>query len=89
MAMIHRRCQHRLCVFPGLDLIDFRHRYAKAQYNLGLLYDNGEGVPENDVEAVQWYWLAAQQGDAGAQNNLGLMYGNGEGVPSNDIKAYA
>ena len=31
-------------------------------YNLGLMYDNGSGVPENDAEAVKWYWLAADQG---------------------------
>ena len=27
---------------------------ASAQYNLGFMYANGEGVPENDVEAVRW-----------------------------------
>ena len=58
--------------------------HAKAQYNLGLMYDNGEGVPENDSEAVKWYRLAAEQGIATAQYNLGIMYDNGEGVPEND-----
>ena len=33
--------------------------YVDAQYNLGLMYDNGEGVPENDKTAVKWYTLAA------------------------------
>ena len=37
---------------------------AQAQYNLGLMYDNGEGVPEDDGEAVKWYRKAAEQGDA-------------------------
>ena len=40
--------------------------YASAQYNLGLMYDNGEGVPRDDAEAVRWYRLGAEQGYAGA-----------------------
>ena len=62
--------------------------YAYAQYNLGLMYDNGLGVPENDAEAVKWYRLAAEQGDAYAQSNLGGMYYYGEGVPENYLAAY-
>jgi TPR repeat protein len=61
---------------------------ASAQSNLGVMYANGEGVPENDAEAVKWYRLAAEQGYALAQYNLGVMYDNGYGVPENDIKAY-
>ncbi len=53
---------------------------AEAQYNLGLMYVNGEGVPEDDVEAVRLFRLAADQGLAEAQTNLGLMYDNGSGV---------
>ena len=44
------------------------------------MYANGEGVPENDAEAVKWFRLAAEQGHAGAQFNLGGMYATGEGV---------
>ena len=51
-----------------------------AQNNLGLMYANGEGVPEDDAEAVHWYRKAAKQGYADAQYNLGLMYDYGEGV---------
>ena len=61
---------------------------AAAQYNLALMYDNGEGVPENDAEAVKWFRKAADQGVAEAQYNLGYMYAKGEGVPENDIRAY-
>jgi hypothetical protein len=60
---------------------------ADAQNNLGLMYDNGEGVPEDDAEAVRWYRLAAEQGDAFAQDNLGSMYENGAGVPEDDAEA--
>ena len=37
---------------------------AAAQYNLGVMYDNGEGVPQDYAEAAKWYRLAAEQGEA-------------------------
>jgi len=40
---------------------------AKAQYNLGIRYDKGRGVPENDAEAVKWWRKAAEQGHEDAQ----------------------
>jgi len=61
--------------------------YANAQYNLGVMYDYGEGVPENDKTAVKWFTLAAEQGYVNAQYNLGVMYHNGYGVPENDKTA--
>ena len=54
---------------------------ALAQYNLGVLYRKGRGVPQDDVQARQWYAKAAAQGQAKAQFNLGTLYFNGEGVP--------
>ena len=60
---------------------------AAAQHNLGLMYANGEGVAEDDVEAVRWYHLAADQGVADAQFNLGISYDYGEGVPEDDAEA--
>ena len=62
---------------------------ARNQYNLGYIYDLGnKGVPEDDLRAVRWYLLAANQGRADAQNNLGLMYFNGEGVSVDLVQAY-
>ena len=46
---------------------------STAQFNLGVIYDNGEGVPQDYAEAVKWYRKAAEQGDAAAQSNLGFM----------------
>jgi TPR repeat protein len=54
---------------------------ASAQYNLGTMYEAGQGVPQDYAEAVKWYRKAAEQGDAHAQNNLGTMYEAGQGVP--------
>ena len=53
---------------------------AKAQYNLGVMYEKGQSVRKDYVEAVRWYRKAAEQGIAEAQFNLGLMYYNGQGV---------
>jgi TPR repeat protein len=61
---------------------------ADAQSNLGFMYANGRGVPENDAEAVKWYRLAAEQGNASAQYNLALMYDEGEGVIQNNVIAH-
>ena len=33
---------------------------ANAQHNLGALYVEGRGVPQNDAEAMKWYRLAAE-----------------------------
>ena len=53
---------------------------VEAQFNLGLSYDEGQGVTQNYKEAVKWYRRAANQGDASAQFNLALMYYEGKGV---------
>jgi TPR repeat protein len=59
-----------------------------AQYFLGLFYERGEVVPENDAEAVKWYRKAADGGYAKAQVALGFMYSQGNGVPQDYIQAY-
>jgi TPR repeat protein len=54
---------------------------ANAQFNLGVMYKKGQGVPQNNKTALKWYRLAAEQGNARAQSKLGLMYKTGKGVP--------
>ncbi len=51
------------------------------------MYANGRGVQQDDVEAVKWYRLAAEQGAAEAQNSLGFMYDTGRGVQQDDVEA--
>jgi TPR repeat protein len=53
---------------------------AGAQYNLGIMYDNGYGVLQDHKEAVKWWRKAAEQGHSSAQFNLGNMYNKGQGV---------
>jgi len=60
---------------------------AVAQSNLGNMYRDGYGVPEDDAEAVRWWRLAAEQGNAYAQANLGFVYGEGRGVPQDYAEA--
>ena len=54
---------------------------ADAQFDLGLAYYSGQGVPQDDKEAVKWFRKVAEQGNAKAQSNLGVMYDTGQGVP--------
>jgi len=62
---------------------------ASAQNQLGLLYYEGTGVPQNYLQAKQWFEEAAKQGHAGAQTNLGTMYLHGEGaVPNNRMALF-
>lgn len=44
--------------------------HASAQYNLGVIYDNGRGVSQDNRKALKWYVLAANQGDPVAQKNV-------------------
>ena len=62
--------------------------HADAQSRLGYMYDTGEGVPQDDVEAVKWYRLAADQGHDAAQYLLGVMYNSGRGVPQDYTQAF-
>jgi hypothetical protein len=62
--------------------------YAFAQFNMGVLYDQGKGVPQDDALAMQWYQKAAEQGLPQAQINLGIMYEQGQGIPADYVRAY-
>lgn len=61
---------------------------AEAQYNLGVMYDEGTSVEQDLGKAADWYRKAAEQGFVDAQTNLGLMYYHGQGV-NQDIRAAA
>jgi TPR repeat protein len=41
-----------------------------AQFNVGLIYENGLGVPQDPAEAMKWFALSAEQGDLDAQDHL-------------------
>ncbi len=54
--------------------------FAPAQFNLGLAYELGRGVPADERQAFRQYLMAAEQGFAAAQFNVGNMYSAGRGV---------
>jgi len=60
---------------------------AQAQDYLGQMYANGQGVPQDHVEAIRWLSLAAEQSLPIAQYHLGLMYQKGRGVPQHYAQA--
>ena len=60
---------------------------SEAQFELGGMYDIGDGVPPDSTEAAKWYRLAAEQGHPKSQHNIGSMYNNGEGVPQDYAEA--
>ena len=61
---------------------------ANAQFTLGFMYDYGQGVRRNAIEAIWWYRKAAEQGSAVAQFTLGGIYESGRGAPKDLIAAY-
>ena len=79
-------------VYAQVDIADLRARAeqgnALAQFNLGVNYTSGEGVPQDDVEATRWFRLAAEQGHLGAQQFLGAKYWIGKGVPQDYVQSH-
>ena len=69
----------------GADSVDELRKKAEAgdanaQFNLGWMYENGDGVQKDSTEAAKWFLKSAEQGNAAAQNNIGMMYAHGDGV---------
>jgi TPR repeat protein len=60
---------------------------AQAQVNMGIMYHNGDGVPEDHAEEARWYVKAAEQGDTLAMLFLGMMYSEGGCMPRDDKEA--
>jgi hypothetical protein len=60
---------------------------AKAQYDLGEAYYNGDGAPKDYTQAAFWYRKSADHGYARAQYNLGYLYYTGMGVSQDSVKA--
>ncbi len=59
-----------------------------AQWQMGVRYHNGEDVPQDDAQAMNWFERAADQGQIDAQSHLGAYYWAGRGVPEDLYKAY-
>jgi TPR repeat protein len=61
---------------------------AAAEFNLGLMYLEGQGLPQDYALAAAWFNKSAEQDYAKAQYNLGALYGAGKGVRRDYVQAY-
>ena len=60
---------------------------ANAQVRLADMYLNGDGLPQDDAQAILWFHKSAEQGNPEAQFRLGLMIRDGRGAPRDDAEA--
>ena len=77
-----------------VDAVTLRNLYesadqgnSSAMASLGTLFHLGMGVPQDDVEALDWYRRAADLGQADAMNNVGTLYLTGRGTPQDYAEA--
>ena len=61
--------------------------HHEAQYKSGMLYVEGQIIPQDFRLAYRWLLLAGQKGHKEAQFQLGVLYSKGLGVPRNDYRA--
>lgn len=60
---------------------------ARAQFELGYMYERGKGVPQDYKESLFWFRKSAEQGNASAQFHIGQRYDIGNGVPQDYSEA--
>jgi TPR repeat protein len=63
--------------------------HVDAQTTLGLMYSEGQGVPQDLAAAISWFRKAAEQDHALAQYLIGRLYAEGRGVPQDYVQAVA
>lgn len=85
---LSRTEQLRMKEAVGLFKYAAEQGIAKAQYNLGVIYERGRGVQQSQKVAFEWYEKAAEQSFANAQYNLGVMYTNGRGTKQSLNRAF-
>ena len=61
----------------------------EASYTVGMIYDFGRGVNQDDMVAGIWYRLPAENGMAEAQLAMAVLFDSGEGILQNVVEAYA
>ena len=61
---------------------------ARAQFVLGTMYRDGQGVAQDYAEALRWWRKSAELGLIDAQFALGNIYAGGSGIARDNIQAY-
>lgn len=56
----------------------------EAQFQVGVIYERGIGIDENQTQAAQWFEKSAHQGHVDAQYNIAIMYATGRGVAADE-----
>lgn len=90
-ALLQSNPSHCQEIQPAAELevkADDEQRQADDAFSKGLAYYWGDGVPQSDMLAAEWFYKAARKGDAYARYNLGQMYAVGCGVREDDQQAY-
>ncbi len=62
--------------------------HITAEYVIGLMYANGQGLPQDYSKALEWHRKAAEQGEAKAQFSVGVMYFKGLGTKVDRKEAF-
>ena len=62
--------------------------HSYAQYYVGMMYLNGQGVKQDYEKAGHWFRKASEQAIPQAQFKLGTLYLNGQGLPKDYEFAY-
>ena len=62
---------------------------ADAQFNLGVMYERGRGVPVNDILAHMWFNIAATNGNEGGRENLEIIQNRVTASDTSEARARA
>ena len=56
--------------------------------HLGHMYANGQGVPQSNETALEWFTSSSDAGHPSGLYGLGYMYVSGQGVPQDHRRAF-
>lgn len=79
--------QNYVYVSDGI-FFDYRNAIVDSQFQLGQIYENGMGVPQDYIEGIRWYQKAAEHGHQNAQIALGQMHEHGSGTATDFVQAH-
>lgn len=85
VALTYYDKQNYKSAFPIFEKLA-KDNIPEAQYNLALMYENGEGVKQNINKAVELYKIAAYQDYLPAAYNLGMIYVLGQGLEERNLE---
>ena len=77
----------KVAAFGAWSLAARSDKNPVAMYQIGAAFYNGEGAPQSDKAAAEWFQQSAELGNADAQYMIGGLYANGQGVAQNDALA--